>query len=126
MIRLDTLTLPAGLVWIDEFSAHPVAQTVRRTLDGGIVTYYTGTQGGRPITLESEPDAGWITRAQADALALMAQSPGAVYTLTLRGQTFQVVFRHHEPPAFDARPLVNRPDPQPSDFYLCTLKLMTI
>ena len=57
---------------------------------------------GLPITLESEPDAGWMTRSQVEALALRAASPGGVYTLTLRNQTLSVMFRHHDAPAFDA------------------------
>ncbi len=126
MIRLDTVALPDGLVWTDEFAAQTVAQTVRRTLDGSVVVFYGQHSGGLPITLESEPDAGWLTRTQVEALKLRADSPGGVFTLELRGQVFQVMFRHHEPPAFDAKPLVALAHPQPGDFYLATLKLMTV
>ena len=126
MIRLDTVVLPDGLVWTDEFAAQAVAQTVRRTLDGSLVVFYGQTSGGLPITLESEPDAGWMTRAQVEAVKLLADSPGGVFILELRGQTWQVMFRHQDPPAFEAKPLVSLANPQPGDFYLATLKLMTV
>jgi hypothetical protein len=126
MIRIDNVVLPDGLVWTDEFAAQPVAQTVRRTLDGSVVVFYGQHSGGLPITLESEPDAGWLTRTQVEALKLRADSPGGIFTLELRGQVFQVMFRHHEPPAFEAKPLVALAHPQPGDFYLATLKLMTV
>ncbi|MDP2431969.1 MAG: hypothetical protein Q8O33_08045 [Pseudomonadota bacterium] len=126
MIRLDTVVLPDGLVWTDEFAAQSVAQTVRRTLDGSVVVFYGQHSGGLPITLESEPDAGWLTRAQVEALSLLANSPGGTFTLELRGQVFRILFRHHEPPAFEAKPLFNLANPQPGDFYLATLKLMTV
>ena len=126
MIVLDGIQLPAGLLWSDEWAASNVAQTVRRTLDGGLVVFYGQMSGGMPITLESEPDAGWLTRAQVEAVALRAASPGGIYTLDLRGQVRQVMFRHHDAPAFDARPLVPLANPQPGDFYLATLKLMTV
>lgn len=126
MIRLDNVVLPDGLVWTDEFAAQAVAQTVRRTLDGSVVVFYGQHSGGLPITLESEPDAGWLTRTQVEALKLRADSPGGIFTLELRGQVFQVMFRHHEPPAFEAKPLVALAHPQPGDFYLATLKLMTV
>ena len=126
MIRLDTVALPDGLVWTDEFAAQAVAQTVRRTLDGSVVVFYGQHSGGLPITLESEPDAGWLTRTQVEALKLRADSPGGIFTLELRGQVLQVMFRHHEPPAFEAKPLVALAHPQPGDFYLATLKLMTV
>ena len=126
MIALDGLSLPLGLVWTDEFAAGRIAQSVKRTLDGSVIVFYGQLRAGLPITLESEPDAGWVTRSQVEALSLRAASPGAVFTLLLRGQTLQVMFRHQEPPAFEARPLVSRATPQPGDFYLATLKLMTV
>ena len=126
MITLDGLVLPTGLRWSDEFASVSVAQTVRRTLDGSVVVFYSAVRTGLPITLESEPDAGWLTRAQVEAVALRAASPGGVYTLQLRGQTFPVLFRHQDAPAFEAKPLVNLAEPRSSDFYLATLKLMTV
>jgi len=126
MITLDGLVLPTGLRWSDEFASVSVAQTVRRTLDGSVVVFYSAVRTGLPITLESEPDAGWLTRAQVEAVALRAASPGGVYTLQLRGQTFSVLFRHQDAPAFEAKPLVNLAEPRSSDFYLATLKLMTV
>lgn len=126
MITLDGINLPAGLLWSDEFAVVSVAQNVRRTLDGSLVVFYGQISGGLPVTLESESDAGWLTRSQVEALALRAASPGGVYTLNLRGQTHQVMFRHHDAPAFDAKPLVSLANPQPGDFYLATIKLMTV
>lgn len=126
MITLDGIALPAGLLWSDEFAVTRVAQTVRRTLDGSVVVFYGELRAGLPITLESEPDAGWLTRTQIEALALRAASPGGVYPLVLRGQTWTVMFRHQDAPAFEAKPLVSVANPQAGDFYIATLKLMTV
>jgi len=126
LITLDSVVLPAGLVWTDEFANQNVAQTAKRTLDGSLVVFYAGLQSGMPITLASEVDAGWLTREQVEALQLRAMSPGGVFPLSLRGQNRLVIFRHHEAPAFEAKPLVNLALPQPGDFYLATLKLMTV
>jgi hypothetical protein len=125
-ITLDGIVLPAGLLWSDEFAAARVTQNVRRTLDGSLVVFYGALHGGIPLTLESESDSGWFTRAQVEALALRAASPGGVYTLTLRNQTWRVLFRHQDAPAFEAKPLVSKAYPQPGDFYLATLKLLTV
>ena len=99
MIVLDGIALPTGLLWSDEFNASRVAQSVRRTLDGSVVVFYGEMRAGLPITLESELDAGWLTRAQVEAIARRAASPGGVYTLRLRSQSWQVMFRHQEAPA---------------------------
>jgi hypothetical protein len=126
MITLDGIALPAGLLWSDEFAVARVTQTVRRTLDGSVVVFYGELRAGLPITLESEPDAGWLTRTQIEALALRAASPGGVYPLVLRGQTWTVMFRHQDAPAFEAKPLLSVANPQAGDFYIATLKLMTV
>jgi hypothetical protein len=125
-IAIDGIALPPGLIWIDEFSAQSVAQTVKRTLDGSLVVFYGGLKRGIPITLESEPDAGWMRRDLVEALQVRASSPGGIYTLQLRDQVFQVMFRHHDAPAFEAKPLVNLATPAPGDYYLATLKLITV
>jgi hypothetical protein len=126
MITLDGVVLPAGLYWSDEFAVTRVAQNVRRTLDGSVVVFYGEIRAGVPITLESEPDAGWLTRAQVEAIALRAASPGAVFPLQLRGQLWTVMFRHQDAPAFEAKPVIPLANPQAGDFYLATLKLMTV
>ena len=126
MLLLDGIALPEGLLWSDEFAVARVAQTVRRTLDGSVVVFYGEMRAGLPITLESEPDAGWLTRTQIEALALRASSPGGVYALVLRGKTWTVMFRHQDAPAFEARPLIPVANPHAGDFYLATLKLMTV
>lgn len=123
---LDGVPLPDGLVWTDEFANATVAQSVKRALDGSLVVFYGGIQSGLPITLASEPDAGWMRRDLVEALQVRASSPGGIYTLQLRGQVFQVMFRHHDVPAFDAKPLVSLATPAPGDYYLATLKLMTV
>ena len=126
MIVLDGLVLPDGLLWSDEFGASQVAQSVKRTLDGSVIVYYGQLRSGLPITLESEANSGWMTRALVEELSARAAGPGAIYSMSLRGQTRQVMFRHQDPPAFEARPLVARATPAPGDFYLATVKLMTL
>ncbi len=123
---LSTLTLPDDLIWTDEHTPQTVAQTMRRALDGSPVVYYSTLTAGRSITLKSESDSGWITHAQVEALAALAAVAGAVYTLTLRGASYDVMFAHHEPPALEAIPLWPLVDPQPDDKYLATIKLITV
>lgn len=63
MITLDGIALPAGPL-ARRIRHGRVSQTVRRTLDGSVVVFYGELHAGLPITLESEPDAGWLTRTQ--------------------------------------------------------------
>ncbi len=125
-IQLDSVILPTGLIWSDEHVAQSVAQSARRALDGSLVVTYASLQKGREITLESREDSGWLAKTQVDALRLLADSPGGVYTLTLRAIAYQVMFRHHTPPAFEAVPLFPFVNPQPGDRYLAVIRLITV
>mgnify|MGYP006906551123 CR=1 FL=1 len=54
-----------------------------------------------------------------------ADVPGKPLTLTLYGQTHAVYMRHHDAPAFDARPIAGLANP-PADWpHYITLKLIT-
>ncbi len=124
-ILLATLALPDDLLWADEYGPAPVLQTARRRLDGGTRLYVRLLFGGRPVTLIAAEDA-WLTRAQADALTALAAVPGADYPLSLRGQSFQVAFRHDEPPALELRPLIDYADADPDDPVIGTIKLIAL
>ena len=126
MVALDALSLPSGLVWEDEFAFQPATQSVLRTLDGGLVVFSGILAQGRPITLEARIDQGWLTRSQVEALAMMAGLPGQTFSLDFRNQIWTVMFRHHEPPAFEAESLIYRNNPAPGDFYTGRIKLMTL
>lgn len=124
-IVLATVELPDDLLWADEYGPAPVLQTARRRLDGGLRLYARPLIGGRPVTLIAAEDA-WLTRAQADALAALAAVPGAGYALSLRGQSFQVMFRHDDAPALELRPLIDYADADPDDPVIGTIKLVTL
>ena len=125
-ISINGITLSPSLQWTDQHKYSPVAQTVKRTLGGGSVVYSQGLTLGRPITLEALADTGWITKAMLDTLEDLAQNPGAVYNLNIHGFTADVVFRHEEPPAVDFTPLTPRSSPQSGDYFIGTLKLLTV
>lgn len=102
-----------------------MGQGAARRLDGGMVVWVRAQSGGRPITLEASEDH-WLTRAQADALRVLAAAPGASYALSLRGESYTVVFRHHDAPALDLAPLVDYADTEAADPYTGVIKLMTL
>lgn len=121
-----TIELPEDLYWADENSWHPVEQTSQRTLTGALIVQHAARQAGRPITLQ--PDDGRsaaMTRATLDALRTWAAVPGRQMTLTLRGVSRTVLFRH-EDTAIEATPFIHYSDVQSDDYYLATLRFMEI
>jgi len=125
-MQLHTVDLPDGLSWPDEWDiSGAIAAPMRRRLDGGLAVYPRAISAGRPITLEA-PESQPITRAAAESLRTLATVPGATYTLTmpLRGLSFLVLFDIPNGP-LDLRPLIDYADPEPTDYMIGTIRLMT-
>lgn len=126
MITFDGVTLNGSLQWLDRTGYGRVAQERKTTLGGKSVFYSKYLIGGRPITLVATEETGWLTKVMVDALILRAEQPGLVYTLNVHGETYQVLFRHEEPPALEFAPLQPRATQLADDSYIGTLKLITV
>jgi hypothetical protein len=123
---LDGIPLSPRLQWTDEFASAAVAQSLKRTLDGGVALFAQPLPVGLPITLASAQNAGWMRRPEVRQIMALAAQPGGQWTLSLRGNDYTVAFRHHEPPAFQAAPLVPYSEPDDDSIYLVTIKLITV
>lgn len=124
MITLDGYSLPKDLVWVDELKYQPVAMASKFTLGGTMVLFSQALKNGRPITLEARVDTGWLSREDVNFLLEKASIPNAVYSLTIGTYSFNVMFRHTEPPAFEAEPLIE--GFESSDQHKGILKFFTV
>ena len=124
-VGLTTVQLNPDLFWEDENNWHPVEQTSERTITGALVVQVAERIAGRPITLKPEDDASGATEhTDLEQLRNWAAVPGQEMTLTIRGESRTVIFRHHDGAAIEARPWVHRSDVQSGDWYLATFRFM--
>lgn len=122
-----TVALSDDLFWSDENTWNPVEQTAQRTVTGALIVQAAQRVGGRPITLQPPDDSSaWMSRATVDDIRNLAAVAGREMTLTLRGNNYDVIFRHHDGAAVDANPVVFYRDEDEEDFYLVTLRLMEL
>lgn len=119
---LDTLQLPAGMLWTDEFSWRPVEQAQEYGVTGALVVDVAHRLAGRPITLEATEDHGWITRSALSALYGLAGDADAVFTFQhADGRSFDVMIE-----SIESRQ-ISRPELPPADWpYVCTLRLIEV
>lgn len=103
--QLGDLTLPDGILWTDQTAWSPVHYVANSTLSGRIVLFSRSQLHGRPITLVADSETCWLSPSQVNTLMIMAAQPGATYLLTWGGETYTVVFRHHDPPAIALHPI---------------------
>lgn len=123
--QLDTVQLPRGLIWVDEFAWRPVQASTEYTLTGALVHDTATRLAGRPITLRADADAGWMRRDVAQAVQALAAAPGAVYVLTLAdGRVFNVSFAPDTP--FEAAPVARPELPGTDHPYVATLRLIEV
>lgn len=123
---IDTITLHPDLYWSDENNWHPVEQTVTRTVTGALVVEVGQRTAGRPMTLEPEDDnSAWMTREVVEQLRNWAADPGKEMVLTLRGEAFDVMFRHQDG-GLESIPVKHMSDVQDGDYYRCVLRFMEI
>ena len=99
-----TLELTDRLVWRDEFAWSPVVQAIGYSTTGKLLVDIGVKQAGRPITLEGQESAAWITRETCVTLEAWVSLPGIDMVLTLRGQMRDVKF-DQERGGFEAKPL---------------------
>ena len=72
-----------------------------------------------------DESSAWMLGSVVSQIRNWAAVPGQVLTLTLRGVSRSVMFRHQDG-GLEAKPVVHYRDRDNSDFYLCTVRFMEI
>lgn len=118
-ITLGAITLPSGLVWVDETAWNPVAQSTTHTLSGALAVEEHTRTAGRPITLEGGRTGAWMSRTNMLSLLSALNTESTILTLTLHdASTYRVTPRRDgdTPPAVFS-PLAEHSDPESADWY---------
>lgn len=107
-ITARTVYLPKELVWQDEFSWEPVAQTYEYSVEGNLLIQESTKKKGRHITLVGQNDMAWIDREDMKKLVDLRNVAGLKMTLTfesipdgknnsiIKHSEYTVMFRHQD------------------------------
>ncbi len=120
------ITLPDDIFWTDEFTWSAIKQEVEPTITGALIVESATLQAGRDITLESGDNFAWLTRQQVDQLQAWKNVAGKELTLTIRGVSRTVIFRHHESDPLTATMVLYHSSPDAGTYYVVGIKLMEI
>jgi len=117
-LTLDSITLPAGLIWADKYNWTPVSQSVDISLTGTLVIQEAAQLSGRPITLAGGDRFCWAPRSVIDTLYDTLQTAGLTMTLNLGDDgSHQVVWRRDSQP-LEVAPVVAYSDPNDETQYM--------
>lgn len=134
-LTLGAITLPDGLIWEDEFTWSPVAQSTEYSLTGALIVQEATKLAGRPITLVGQSSgnqsaACWISRANLLVLQAALHVTGATLTLTLHDARTFTVGPRENPIEAEARPIVGSFLPANPDndswYWIKRIKLQTV
>lgn len=118
-ITLGGIELPNDLAWPDRYSWQSVAVNVEHSLTGAALVSSSEKLAGRPITLQSADNRAWVSRETVDALKILQADAGATYSLSVRGESYDVVIQ-----SVEATPLYDLADD--SDACVVTIKLIEV
>lgn len=122
---LATVTLPADMIWVDEFNWSPVQRATEYSIAGALIIDVAEKLSGRPITLRGADDAGWMHRTALQSLYALASDPDvASRTLTLAdGRVYTVAF---DDDPIEAEPVIDYSITGNDDWYVVSLKLIEV
>jgi hypothetical protein len=133
-ITLGVIALPDTLVWEDEFTWSPVAQSAEYGLTGALIVQAAARLAGRPITLVGKSDGtahtGGISRTNLLALQTALDVADATWTLTLHDDREFTVMARDNPLQADPLPVYRGlwpANPTGNRWYLIrALRLQTV
>jgi len=126
-ISLGAIALPDDLVWIDEFTYSSVAQNQERTLTGKLIVEESQKIKGRPITLHGGDSAGWTNRSTMIQIQALADTADTDLQLSFHDVLYTVRFdRKSGNSPVDGAPILSCTDPDATDPYSITIRLMTV
>lgn len=120
------VTLSDDLLWVDEHQWTPTVTTVSYSLTGSLLVESSVKKAGRPVTLQSEPDMGWVERRDVNLIYAWACLSGLILRLELKNQApFNVMFRHGDG-AVESAPVLGYGAYLDQEYYRLTLRLMQV
>lgn len=119
-MQLENLNLPENLYWKNEFEHKNLAQSVERTVSGGVVVEHASLSYGQKIKLTG----AWAARAEVVVLKAL-ESANAVMSFVSNNGTHSVVF-DMEAAGVEANLLSPEVAPNSDTLYELTINLLTV
>jgi hypothetical protein len=119
-MRLENLDLPDNLYWQNEFEHKNIAQSVERTVAGGVVVEHATLSYGQKIKLTG----AWAVRAEVVVLKAL-ENANAVMSFISNNGTHSVVF-DIESGGVVANLLSPEAAPDSDTLYELTINLLTV
>lgn len=122
-----TAQLGDRLIWEDEFTQSNIEQVAEPSTTGKLMLHVGVRAGGQQITLDGQESKAWQSRSLVVSLKAWENLPGQVFTLGIRGTTYQVVV-DHERGGFEFTPIWRLADGEetPDQVFLPTLRFLTV
>ncbi len=120
-MKLNSLELPENLYWQNEFDHKKIAQSIDRTVSGGVVVESSVLVYGQKIKLAG----AWAARTKVLALKSMEEANATMILVDGAGQNHSVVF-DIEAGGLVAPLVMSEINPSDDTLYDISLNLVTV
>lgn len=114
----------------DEHNWSDVAETHKYALDGTLIIEQSRRKAGRPYTMQTPDNMGWLPRRAVNALKAERDKLGATFWLDYLAdgvvRRVKVAFDNSSNDAVNAKPVRNFISPELNDPFLVTLKFIEL
>lgn len=124
----DSIVLSDGMLYEQEHDWSPVVGQATRTLSGAIVLQEHRRVGGRPVTLKSLPNHGWLKRQVLNQLRDARDKSGEYWLYYLadgESKRLKVVFDSTQK-AIVSSPVAGKPSPHLNDYFAVELRFLEV
>lgn len=126
----NIIILSDSLYPIDDLNWSAVASNQQRALDGTLIIQQGIKKYGKPLTLQSPDDMGWLTRETVNKLASERDKLSATFWLDYLAdgavKRVKVAFDTSKDNAVEAKPVKGFNSPQLDDPFLVTLRFIEV
>ena len=122
----EEIQIPNGMMWVDEFSWSKAVNSKEYSLNGSLIIESGIRSFGRPITLQSAEDSGWIKRQSVGILQRWAESLQELEFTDISGEAHKVMFDNSSDESVSFQPVSGFTDGISGEWYYGSVKLFEI
>ena len=121
------VTLDNDLIWKNRHSYKDLTAVAYSAIDGTEIVMEAARGRHFPITLEATEKTGWLKGGVVKSLRELSSVKGAIYTLDINGEEYEVRFRNEvNGGAIQMKLVIKTTAPDDNTYYFGKLHLMSV
>ena len=122
----EVIEIPKGMMWVDEFNWSKTVNSKEYSLNGSLIVETGIRSFGRPITLQSDENSGWVKRSSVGKLQEWADKMVELEFTDILNVSRKCVFDNSNDEAVNFQPVSGFTDGLQGEWYIGSVKMFEI